>query len=764
MRSKPSPASRSQPEGLLPRRLRDTEKGTSKKRNVCIGGSYKSRKRFGLWLVARSFHLPHLHLSPWFFSVALWLCASVAERNAFYLAMSGGLMPASKRKTLLLMPILIATTSLRAQNNSLMPQPAEISYGQGRLAIRGNFRMALSGYTEPRLQRAAARFLHRLSVQTGIPLNEALEGSASKATLVIQCDHAGEAVQSVKEDESYKLEATPQQARLTAATPAGMLRGIETFLQLVDLDAQGFGVPAVRIDDRPRFPWRGLMIDVSRHWMPVEVLKRSLDGMAALKLNVFHWHLSDDQGFRVESKVYPKLQEMGSDGNYYSREQVKEIIAYARDRGIRVVPEFDMPGHSTVWFVGYPELASAPGPYTIERHWGIFDPAMDPTREETFTFLDAFIGEMADLFPDEYFHVGGDEVNGKQWSRNARIQAFMREHGMKDASGLQAYFNTRLLPLVEKHGKKPVAWDEVLQPGVPKDIVIQSWRGQQSLAAAARQGYMGILSNGYYLDMMFPASRHYLVDPLEGATADLTPDEKARILGGEACMWSEFVTPQNIDSRIWPRTAAIAERLWSPQQVKDVDSMYRRLAVVSRNLEWLGLTPRQSHELMAERLAGMQPFEPLRTLDDVLEPVKEYSREEAREYTSFTPLNRLVDATSPESDVAREFARLVDNPRANKNEIRNQLTRWRDNAPQLMPLIQHSELLEEVTPLVDDVSALAAAGLQALDYVESGQPAPQAWVKEQQALFDRAARPRAELLIMIVPSIRKLVEAAQQAR
>ena len=665
---------------------------------------------------------------------------------------------------LLLMPILMATASLRAQNNNLMPQPAEISYGQGRLALSGNFRVALAGYTEPRLQRAAARFLRSLSAQTGIPLGDALEGDASKALLVIQCNHAGEAVQSAKEDESYKLEVTSQQARLTAATPVGVLRGVETLLQLVDLDAQGFGAPAVRINDRPRFPWRGLMIDVSRHWMPIEILKRNLDGMEALKLNVFHWHLSDNQGFRVESKVYPKLQGMGSDGNYYTREQVKEIIAYARDRGIRVVPEFDMPGHTTAWFVGYPELASGRGPYSIERHWGIFDPAMDPTREEIYTFLDAFIGEMAELFPDAYFHVGGDEVNGKQWNRNPRIQAFMREHGIKDATSLQAYFNTRVLPLVVKHGKKPVGWDEVLAAGVPKDVVIQSWRGQQSLAAATRQGYMGILSNGYYLDLMFPASRHYQVDPVEGATADLTPDEKARILGGEACMWSEFVTPQNIDSRIWPRAAAIAERLWSPQQVKDLGSMYRRLALVSRNLEWLGLTHRQVHALMLERLAGMQPFEPLRTLDDVLEPVKEYSREEAREYSSFTPLNRLVDSTPPESDRAREFARLTDNPKANKDEIRKQLTLWRDNKAQVVPLIERSALLEEALPLAEDVAALAAAGLEALDYLEHGQPAPQAWVKEQEAQLDRATRPRAELLIMLAPSIRKLVEAVQPQR
>jgi hexosaminidase len=166
------------------------------------------------------------------------------------------------------------------------------------------------------------------------------------------------AVQSAQEDESYRLTVTPLGARLDAPNPLGVLHGMQTFLQLVDLDAGGFGVPALTIDDHPRFPWRGLMLDVARHWIPLADVKRTLDGMAAVKLNVFHWHLSENQGFRVESKRFPKLQEMGSDGQYYTQDQVREVIAYARDRGIRVIPEFDMPGHATAWFVGYPELAS----------------------------------------------------------------------------------------------------------------------------------------------------------------------------------------------------------------------------------------------------------------------------------------------------------------------------------------------------------------------------------------------------------------------
>ncbi|HLW78048.1 MAG TPA: family 20 glycosylhydrolase, partial [Terriglobia bacterium] len=265
----------------------------------------------------------------------------------------------------------------------------------------------------------------------------------------------------------------------------------------------------------------------------------------------------------------------------------------------------------------------------------------------------------------------------------------------------------------------------------------------------------------YYLDLMQPASRHYQVDPMKGATAGLSPEEKSRILGGEACMWVEFVTTENVDSRIWPRLAAIAERLWSPEEVTDVDSMYRRLEIESRRLDTLGLTHRSSYPVMLERLTALSPIGGLRTLADLLEPVKEYAREEARAYTSLTPLNRLVDAERPESDAAREFAALVADWKSHRGEIRQRLTRWRDDTSNALPLMQRSALLQEDVPLAEDVSALSAAGLQALDYLDSGKPAPAAWVTEQLALCDRAAKPRAELLIMMTPSIRALVEASQ---
>jgi hexosaminidase len=383
---------------------------------------------------------------------------------------------------------------------------------------------------------------------------------------------------------------------------------------------------------------------------------------------------------------------------------------------------------------------------------------MDPAKESTYQFLDAFIGEMAALFPDEYFHIGGDEVNDKQWKASAHIQAFARRHGLKDSAELQAYFNRRIQAIVAKHGKRMEGWDEILNPSLPKSIVIQSWRGPKSLAEAARQGYSGLLSSNYYLDLMRSASFHYMTDPLRDESASLNSDEQARILGGEATMWCEFVTARNVDSRIWPRLAVIAERLWSPAEVTDIDSMYRRMELVSRQLELLGLTHRSSHNTMLEELAGGDPIEPLRTLADVVEPVKGYARVSGRKYTQQTPLNRLVDAAEPESKRARDFAALVD--RMDRSQIREWLIRWRDNDAKLEPMLTKSFLLAEVKPLSEDLSKLARIGLEALDAIERSQKPTQAWAQNQRPFLDAAKKPRAELLLMIVPSIEKLVAAA----
>jgi len=648
--------------------------------------------------------------------------------------------------------------------------PASVQAGTGQLLITQSFSVAVSGVHDASLGEEVLRFQTQLSRQTGMTFYR--QAGAAPA-LQIRADHRRETVQKLGEDESYDLTVTDSGAKLTAPNPLGIIHGLQTFLQLVQITPAGFAAPAVTIKDQPRFPWRGLMIDASRHFIPLDVLKRNLDAMAAVKMNVFHWHLSDDQGFRIESKKFPKLHEMDSDGLYYTQDQVRELIAYAHDRGIRVIPEFDMPGHTTAWFVGYPDLASAPGPFEIGRTIGVYDAAIDPTRESTYKFLEEFIAEMTKLFPDEYFHIGGDEVNGKQVAANPKIQAFMRAHGMKTNQDLQAYFNQHLQKIVAKNHKIMVGWDEILHPDLPKTIVVQSWRGQQSLAAAAKQGYSGLLSYGYYLDLMWPASRHYGVDPMVLPNADpaasLTPDDAHRILGGESCMWAEWVTPENVDSHIWPRNAAIAERLWSPQEVKDVDSMYTRLNAVSLDLEWLGLTHRSARMHMLHRMAGSADIAALRVLADVVEPVKDYNREDLTKspVDLHAPLIRLVDAVYPESDTAREFTALVQmfvqsggKDQAAEAQIRTWLTLWRDNDAKLQSLLTRSSLLQEDVTISQNLSMLGAAGLQALDSLDKSQTVPDSWKAQQLATIGGAAKPTANLLLMVLAPVQQLVEAS----
>jgi hexosaminidase len=667
---------------------------------------------------------------------------------------------------LLLSGMTTAGEMPQQRNLHLLPVPARLTLNTDRLVIDGGFRVAMTGSKDDFLIRAANRFLHQLGKQIGIQLAPLSSANSSPAIFNIRCNSEGEEIPSIKTDESYALEVTGSNALLTASSRTGVIRGLQTFLQLIDLDERSFYVPAVAVEDRPRFRWRGLLIDVCRHWQPIEVIKRNLDAMEAAKLNVFHWHLADDQGFRIESKLFPKLHQKGSEGNYYTQSQAREIVAYARDRGIRVIPEFDMPGHSTSWFAGYPELASAPGPYQLEKSWGVFDPCMDPTREKTYSFLNAFIGEMAGIFPDEYFHIGGDEVNGRQWNASAKIRTFMKRHRMNNSRDLQAYFNQRLLKILNRHGKNMIGWDEVLHPDLPKTIAIQSWRGQAYLADSARRGYEGILSNSYYLDHMKPASFHYLVDPLGKEAVNMTEEEKARVLGGEACMWGEFVNADNIDSRIWPRAAAIAERLWSPPEVNNVQDMYDRLEYFSRQLDLMGLMHNSNKLLMLERISGGRSVDRLEELADLLQPLSLGARQRAQQYTRFTPLNRLADTVLPESDVARQFAELIDSALADPGStagfqvIRNMLIRWRESCSIIKTEEEHSFLLEEAGTLAGIIYDLSNIGLQALDFLESRRAPPESWRKEQAESLDRLEKPQAELQPAIANSIRKLVDSA----
>jgi hexosaminidase len=651
----------------------------------------------------------------------------------------------------------------------LMPVPEKVIVQPGRFRVDENLTISGQGPASPRIAKATARFMSRLSGRTGIFMKQDFwqaRPTSTKSSLV--CRYASIGKLQPYEDESYNLTVSPEGVVLDCGTDIGVLRGLETLLQLLSADEAGYYFPCVEIQDRPRFTWRGLLIDCGRHFQPVDVIKRNLDAMAAVKMNVLHWHLTEDQGFRLESKSFPLLHQAGSDGQFYTQAQIQEVIDYAADRGIRVMPEFDIPGHSTSWLVAYPQYASLPGPYALERHFGVPGTAFNPADERVYSFLDKFLKEMAGLFPDLYVHLGGDEVDPGQWERSATIQAFMKKKGLATSAALQAYFNERIQKILAKYGKKMVGWDEIFQPGLPSDIVIQSWRGTEALVESAVKGYQGILSNGYYLDLCRPAEELYLNDPLPPGSP-LTDAQKGLILGGEAAMWGELITAESIDSRIWPRTAAVAERLWSPQAVNNIDDMYRRLGLMAIDLEELGLTHFKNQEMMLRRLAGTTRIEPLKVLAEAAEPLKNYDRHhQGLTYTTLTPLTGFVDACLPESLPARAFCTEVEGYLETRNpalagELAATLARWKNNHPLVLPFIAASPSLREIETLSQALEAVAATGLQALDFLTSGKAPESGWLEGQKHILAEALKPKALCQLAIVGAVEKLVEACAAA-
>lgn len=583
--------------------------------------------------------------------------------------------------------------------------------------------------------------------------------TGSPATIEINVLGAGQRIQSVDENEHYALDVSPTVARVRAETVVGAMRGLETVLQLVASDSARFYLPAVRIDDAPRFPWRGLLVDAGRHFMPIEQIKKTLDGMAMVKLNVLHWHLSEDQGFRVESKRFPKLHELGSDGEYYTQDQLREVVAYAADRGIRVVPEFDMPGHSTAWFVGYPRYASRPGPISIRREWGGADAIFDISREETYTFIDRFIAEMARIFPDPYWHIGGDEVEDKHWNGNARIRAWKRRRGFRTNEAAQAYFNRRLTRILAKYNKRMVGWDEILHPDLPQQTVVQSWRGSEYLTRATSQGFSSILSAPYYLDHIKPATDFYLADPLPNGSngnANL-------VLGGEACMWSEFVSFETTDSRLWPRLGAVAERLWSAPSVRDVADMYRRLDVLAGRLEGMGIRAQSHSARMLRKLIPSGDVAPLESLLTAVQPPFFGQRLFGVNTNQLQPLTRIVDAARPDPPgrwlTERLVRRVIQVPTddAARDSLTRVFTMWRDNTPRVREMGAQTPLVAQSLPAADALARTTAIGLEVLRHIAAGTRPTEEWVQLALTELKGYEQPLGLLRVAIVPEVRALV-------
>jgi len=629
--------------------------------------------------------------------------------------------------------IVLSSQNELAKTYNLMPWPKQIEESNEAFLIDKNLSIAIhSLHDQARVRKAATKFLRRLSNRTGVFIDNGFPVETASASIEIHFDRNSDL--TIHADESYSLIVKETKIKIHAKSDVGALRGLETLLQLVAHNETNYFFHGVAIDDAPRFVWRGLMIDAARHFQPIAVLKRNLDAMASVKLNVFHWHLTDDQGFRIESKVYPKLHELASDGLYYTQDQIKDIVAYAYDLGIRVIPEIDVPGHASAILTAYPEYGSKDNyEYSIERFSGVFDPTLNPTKESTYLFLDALFSEIAPLFPDDYFHIGGDENEGKHWNENKEIKVFKEKLNLKTNHDLQTYFNIRLEKILKKLDKKLMGWDEIMTPTMPTTAVIHSWRGENeglpkggSLISAAKKGYQTVLSNGYYIDRMLSVEHHYSVDPI--GTIELSSEERKRILGGEATMWSELTTPLVIDSRIWPRTAAIAERFWSSKEVNDVDSMLKRLSDVNKKLEELGITHIKNRAVILRNINNNQDNTALETLSKLCEPLKMYSRNAGgTEYKTFSPFTMFADACVADAEYAVPFNKNVASLMTNatkdiENLIKNDLKKWSeiqehflktDKNPNTKPLESLSKNLSSCSKLL--LNALSTKKITQID-------------------------------------------------
>jgi hexosaminidase len=382
-----------------------------------------------------------------------------------------------------------------------MPYPQQVHSQEGFLPINRSFSVCLSGYSSPRLQRAVRRVAERLQRQTGIfignPSGPCDHGPSESTLLVDVTQEDGTHPQQFNEDESYQLNVTPRQAILGANTTFGALRGMETFLQMVADTQDGTHIPANSIYDFPRFPWRGALVDCSRHFLPIDAIKRQVAAIASAKFNVFHWHLTDDQGWRMESETYPLLQARASDGDYYTKTQILDVVQFAADRGVRVIPEIDLPGHSSAVGVAYPDLMTVKKSYGMNGTFGVLRPLLDPTQQTTADFIRKIFTEVTQLFPDQFVHIGGDEVDPTQWIESAHVRKYMLARNISNGDELHTYFNLHtLLPILTSLNRTMVGWDEILSDTLPRDTIIQSWRGKDSISVAAKQGFRTLLACG----------------------------------------------------------------------------------------------------------------------------------------------------------------------------------------------------------------------------------------------------------------------------
>jgi hexosaminidase len=697
----------------------------------------------------------------------------------------------------------------------LMPAPKAIAVLPGALALAAPFKATVSGCPQPLIDHALTRFQADVARLRGpADLRAAGPGLAIDCRSAVANLQTAAAISSA--GEGYRLDVDAAGVRIDADGPLGAIRALATLRQLVGAGAGPAQVSYVHIDDAPRFPWRGVMIDTARHFMSLAALRRQVDAMERVKLNVLHLHLSDNEGFRVESLRYPKLQ-AAQHGEFYTQAEIRELVSYAAERGVRIVPEFDVPAHTGAIAAAYPEFAARTDP---TAPFAAFDHALNPASEATYRFLEGLLGEMAGLFPDRYFHVGGDEVSDAAWSHEPQVAAFMAAHDLKSRVEMEAWFHTRVRAILSRHGKTAVGWDEIAATPIPPDVIVQAWRNSNAVGRAVADGHPTIVSAGYYLDQLMPAASHYAVDPLDlqadgltaadvaqlqkasplagaaakplelQAMAPMTPQQEARVLGGEMALWSELVTDEMLDARLWPRAAALAERFWSPREIRDPQSLERRLPVIEAELELQGLQSEAGRSRMAARMAPDAP-DAVATFLEAVAPSRYATHNQTLRAMLAgqrnPPPQRLTtpaDAAPVDGEAALRFSaaarRLAAGDHNATSALRAQLNIWAANAPRFAAAAAGHPDLEAALPANADIAALAKAGLDALDAIESGASLTAEARSRARPLLDRlmaeraassrpifaflAKPPPGDLISAIAPTVADLVAVAEAGR
>ncbi|MFN0060842.1 MAG: beta-N-acetylhexosaminidase [Planctomycetota bacterium] len=514
----------------------------------------------------------------------------------------------------LLLAFSVLDAALAPAQPMLVPRPLSEAPSAGAFELSGEINVVAG---DPALRATADWLITALGNTPARTLKLATERGGA-AAIALQINRTDAAISP--DSEAYELSIAPREVTISAAAPAGIARGIATLLQLADTAAVASSstLPALHVRDEPRYRWRGMLLDCGRHFMPLDVVKKYIDLLAYHKLNVLHWHLTEDQGWRLEVRSHPRLTEVGAwreatrdseqprdrDGRYggfYTQEEVRGIVAYAAARHVLVVPEIELPGHAQAALAAYPQLSCAGGPFSVSTKWGVHDDVFCAGNDDAFKLLEDVLSEVVELFPSPYIHIGGDEVPKTRWKACPKCQARMKSLGLKNEDELQSYFIRRVADFLKAKNRRIIGWDEILDGGAPRGAVIQSWRGFEGAIAAARSGHEVIVSptSHCYLDYAqvrgtgepefmgyLPLEEVFRFEPMPRVHGT---GDAARILGGQGNLWTEHIPASRLDYQAFPRLCAIAEILWSPATPRDFDEFRKRLEIHLKRLDARGV-------------------------------------------------------------------------------------------------------------------------------------------------------------------------------